>query len=165
MGRQVKLQLLQLCLPLCYPTNCSTLGSSVHGILWARILDWAAVPSSRGSFWFKMEPVSLTSLALAGRFCTTSTTRLQNDQSKIQGGRRERSFWSGPTVIYEERKVESMAESRWKQTCWEPVKDELVLQHTFLCDLKQTTAHDSLSLLLSGSSSIKCSSQIPEPEC
>ena len=29
MGRQVKLQLLQSCLPLCNPTNCSTRGSSV----------------------------------------------------------------------------------------------------------------------------------------
>ena len=140
MGRQVKVQLLQSCLPLCDPTNYSTLGSSVHRILRARILDWAAVPSSRGSSWFKMEPVSLKSLALAGGFFTTSTTRLQNDQSRIQGGRRERSFWSGQTVIYEARKEESMAESRRKQTCWEPVKDELVLQHAFLCDLKQTTA-------------------------
>ena len=53
-------------------------------------------------------------------------------------------------MIYEARKEESMAESRRKQACWEPVKDELVLQHAFLCDLKQTTAHDSLSLLLGG---------------
>ena len=53
-------------------------------------------------------------------------------------------------LIYEARKEESMAESRRKQACWEPVKDELVLQHDFLCDLKQTTAHDSLSLLLGG---------------
>ena len=26
-------------------------GSSIHGILQARILEWAAMPSSRGSFW------------------------------------------------------------------------------------------------------------------
>ena len=26
-------------------------GSSVHGILWARILEWVAMPSSRGSSW------------------------------------------------------------------------------------------------------------------
>ena len=29
--------------------DCSLLGSSVHGILQARILEWVAVPSSRGS--------------------------------------------------------------------------------------------------------------------
>ena len=38
---------LQLCLPLCDPMNCSPLGSSVHGILQARILEWLVVPSSR----------------------------------------------------------------------------------------------------------------------
>ena len=36
---------------LCNPMDCSSSGSSVHGILRARILEWAAMPSSRGSFW------------------------------------------------------------------------------------------------------------------
>ena len=31
---------------LCDPVNCRPPGSSVHGILQARILEWAAVPSS-----------------------------------------------------------------------------------------------------------------------
>ena len=39
----------QSCPALCNPTNCSPLGSSVHGILQARILEWVAVSSSRGS--------------------------------------------------------------------------------------------------------------------
>ena len=39
----------QLCLTLSDPTNCSLSGSSVHGILQARILEWIAIPSSRGS--------------------------------------------------------------------------------------------------------------------
>ena len=38
----------QLCLPLCDPVDCSLPGSSVHGILQARILEWAAIPFSRG---------------------------------------------------------------------------------------------------------------------
>ena len=33
------------------PSNCSPLGSSVHGIFQARILDWVAIPFSRGSSW------------------------------------------------------------------------------------------------------------------
>ena len=37
------------CLTLCNPRDCSPLGSSVLGILQARILAWIAVPSSRGS--------------------------------------------------------------------------------------------------------------------
>ena len=40
---------LQLCLNLCNPRDCSPPGSSVHGILQARILEWVAMPSSRGS--------------------------------------------------------------------------------------------------------------------
>ena len=33
------------CSTLCYPMDCSPPGSSVHGILQARILEWAAMPS------------------------------------------------------------------------------------------------------------------------
>ena len=40
---------LQSCLTLCDPMDGSLLGSSVHGILQARILEWVGMPSSRGS--------------------------------------------------------------------------------------------------------------------
>ena len=39
----------QLCPTLCDPTDCSLPGSSVHGIIQARILEWVAMPSSKGS--------------------------------------------------------------------------------------------------------------------
>ena len=42
---------IQSCLTLCNPTECSPSGSSVHGILQARRLEWAAIPFSRGSSW------------------------------------------------------------------------------------------------------------------
>ena len=35
---------------LCHPMDCSPPGSSVHGILQARIPEWVAMPSSGGSF-------------------------------------------------------------------------------------------------------------------
>ena len=38
---------IQLSLTLCDPMDCSPPGSSVHGIMQARILEWAAVPFSR----------------------------------------------------------------------------------------------------------------------
>ena len=38
---------LQLCLTLCDPMDCSPSGSSVHGILQARILEWVAMPFSK----------------------------------------------------------------------------------------------------------------------
>ena len=41
----------QLCLALWDPMDYSSLGSNVHGILQARILEWVAMPSSRGSSW------------------------------------------------------------------------------------------------------------------
>ena len=42
---------LQSFLILCDPIDCSLPGSSVHGILQARILEWVAILFSRGSFW------------------------------------------------------------------------------------------------------------------
>ena len=40
----------QLYLTLCDPMNCSPSGFSAHGILLARILEWIAIPFSKGSF-------------------------------------------------------------------------------------------------------------------
>ena len=39
-------KLLQSCLILCDPMDRSLPGSSVHGILQARILEWVALPST-----------------------------------------------------------------------------------------------------------------------
>ena len=40
---------IQPCLTLCYPIDCSLPGSSVHRILQARMLEWVAISSFRGS--------------------------------------------------------------------------------------------------------------------
>ena len=59
---------------LCDPMDCSPPGSSAHGILQARILEWVAIlppgelPNPGIRTW------SLKSPALAGRFFTTSAT-------------------------------------------------------------------------------------------
>ena len=47
-GYRVFAHELQSCSTLCDPIDCSPPGSSVHGILQARILEWVAMPSSRG---------------------------------------------------------------------------------------------------------------------
>ena len=65
---------LQSCLTLCDPMDCSPPGSSVHGILQARILEWVAMPPPGGLPNPGIEPVSLTSPASAGGFFTPSTT-------------------------------------------------------------------------------------------
>ena len=49
------------------PLDCSPSGSSVHGILQVRILEWVAMPFSRGS----SQPRSGTWVfCIAGRFFT-----------------------------------------------------------------------------------------------
>ena len=40
---------LQLYPTLCNPMNCSPPDSSVHGVFQARILEWVAIPFSKGS--------------------------------------------------------------------------------------------------------------------
>ena len=50
----------RLCLTLCDPMDCSPSGSSVLGILQARILEWVAMPFSRGSSQPKIKPRSPT---------------------------------------------------------------------------------------------------------
>ena len=42
-------EITQLCLTLCDPVECSLPGSSFHGILQARVLEWVAISFSRGS--------------------------------------------------------------------------------------------------------------------
>ena len=43
---EVDMLVAQSCPALCDPMDCSPPGSSVHGISQARILEWAAMPSS-----------------------------------------------------------------------------------------------------------------------
>ena len=58
-----------------HPVDHNPPGSSVHGILQARILKWVVISSSRGSSQPRDPYVDLLlSPALAGRFFTTSTT-------------------------------------------------------------------------------------------
>ena len=64
---------IQSCPTLCDLMDYSPPGSSVHGILQARILEWVASPSPPGDLPNPgIEPTSLRSPALAGRFFTTS---------------------------------------------------------------------------------------------
>ena len=48
-GSQKEGKVAQSYLTLCDPMNCSPPGSSIHGILQARVLEWVAIPFSRGS--------------------------------------------------------------------------------------------------------------------
>ena len=63
--KEVKVLVAQLCPTLSDPMNSSPPGSSVHGILQARILEWVAIPFSEGS----SRPRDQTQVSrIAGRF-------------------------------------------------------------------------------------------------
>ena len=68
---------VQSCPTLFYLMDCSLPGSSVHGILQARILEWAIISYFRGSSWpWDRTWVSFVSY-ISGRFFTTGPPRKQ----------------------------------------------------------------------------------------
>ena len=97
LGMCVHGQLLQSCLTLYNPKYCSLPDSSVHGILQAGILEWVAVPSSRGSSW----PRDQTLLSLlhweAGSFTTSATWEapVTTQTSQSQPPAVEIPMWKG----------------------------------------------------------------------
>ena len=83
--------------PTLWPLNCSPPGSSVHGILQARILEWVAMPSSRGSSWLRDQThISCT----AGGFFTAEQPRKPNSDN---------------TSLYYFRNILNTLESNWSQ--------------------------------------------------
>ena len=71
---------------LCHPMDCSLPGSSVHGIVQARILEWVAILFSRGS----SQPSNWTGLSLiAGRFFTIWATNSRAGCNHFQDRQRK----------------------------------------------------------------------------
>ena len=72
----------------CHPIDCGPPGSSVHGILQSRIMEWLAIPFSSGSFWLRDKTCVCW---LAGGFFTT-----EPPQSSVRRWRinRELSAWT-----------------------------------------------------------------------
>ena len=74
---------VQLCLILCNPMDCSPPGSSVHGISQARILEQVVIPYSRALPNPGIKPASLVSPALAGGFFTTISSPVSSEKELI----------------------------------------------------------------------------------
>ena len=70
----VHAQSLQSCPTLCNGTDCGLPGSSVHGILQGRILEWGACSPPGDLPDLGIEPTCLTCPRLACRFFTTNAT-------------------------------------------------------------------------------------------
>ena len=70
--KKVEVLVAQSCQTPCSPMDSSLPGSSVHGILQARVLEWVTTPFPRGSSW----PRNWTWVScIAGRFFTIWFTR------------------------------------------------------------------------------------------
>ena len=94
LGIIAKVLVAQLCPTLCHPMDCSSPGSSVHGILQVRILGWVVVPSSRGSSDLKSDPHLLCLLWQVGSLSTepsgkpygSTHARKKNHQFRVESG-------------------------------------------------------------------------------
>ena len=79
---------LQSCPTLCNPMNCSPPGSSVHGILQARTMEWVAISSSNAWKW----KVKVKSLSRVQLLATPWTAAYQAPPSM---GFSRQEYWSG----------------------------------------------------------------------
>ena len=92
----MKVLVSQSCPTLCDPMDCNPSGSSVHGLLQARILEWVAIPFFRESFRHGLEP---TSPALRAYSSPSELPGLERNQDRA--GRehdviqREGTLWAG----------------------------------------------------------------------
>ena len=61
--RESESEVVQSCPTLSNPMDCSLTGSSVHGILQARVLEWGAIAFSAVAFWQPLNPHNLRNYA------------------------------------------------------------------------------------------------------
>ena len=134
------------CLTLYDPMDYSPPGSSLYRILQASILEWVAMPSSRGSSWPRdLTPVSYVP-CMAGGFSTTNAT------------------WEAPrlTVFRYKITVTITLENCFRKYLWKlfPKRDIVVVQlpsHVWFFMTPLTAVHQvSLSLTISRSCPSSC---------
>ena len=117
----------QLCLTLCDPVDCSPPGSPVHRIFQARILEWGAMPSSRGS----------------------SRCRDQTCVSCIAG----RFFSTGASLVAQKVKHLPAVQETWvRSLCWEDTLEKKMATHSSILAWRFSTQEyrSGLHFLLQG---------------
>ena len=82
----------QLCPTLWDPMDCSLPGSSLHGILQARVLEWAAISFSRGSSWLR--DLTQVSRIPGRRFNLWATREAPQIHKKILKKGTKLDFWT-----------------------------------------------------------------------
>ena len=81
-------EVAQLCPTLCDPIDCSLLGSSIHGILQARILEWLAISFSNAWKW-KVKVKLLSHVRLLATPWTVAS------EAPPSTGFPRQAYWSG----------------------------------------------------------------------
>ena len=82
-----KLSVTQSCLTLCDPRDRNLPGSSVHGILQARVLECFAIPSSRES----SQPRDWTQVFfMSGRFFTVWDTKIWGNLQSLKSSHKDK---------------------------------------------------------------------------
>ena len=117
---------LQLCPTLCNPMDCSPPGSSIHGILQARTLEWVAVSFSNAWKW-KVKVKSLSRV----RLLATPWTAAHQAPPSMGFSRQE--YWSGvplpsPYTVVENSKYRQTSSFQLRQVL-EIIKDGVRRQY------------------------------------
>ena len=127
----------QSCSTHCDPIDCSPPGSCVHGILQARILEWVATFSSRGSSWPKdWTWVSCTAGRVFNNWATRNVTQSLQQTHEVDTGRVLFYSWQDDTEVGKVACTRSFINSQTR--IWPP--DNLWLQDVFNL-IQFTTLH------------------------
>ena len=136
--------------------DCSPPGSSVHRILQAKLLEWVAISSCRGSSWPRDR---IQSLVLAGRFFSPAVSGDQHKASKSSEKSSQRTMslatenltlssplsvfmWaSHPAASKSSCCIHSSGSATWSDTWWRRVR---VLKETWLA-VNSTVPHSCSS--------------------
>ena len=112
--RKVKSQseVVQLCLPLSNPMDCSLPGSSVHGIFQARVLEWVAIAFSNAGKWKVKEK-------LLSRVRLLATPWTADYQAPPSIGFSSQEYWSGvplpsPIIYTRMAKIKGTTKKCWQ---------------------------------------------------
>ena len=141
------MKVTQSCLTLWHPMDCSLPGSSVHGILQARTLEWVAIPfrgSSQPRDWTQVSPI-------AGGFFTLWATR--EAQMRSYGWAliwynscpyKKKEYWGTST---EEQPGEDTARAQPSASPGETLRRTLPHQHLDLRFLASRTVRKYISVV------------------
>ena len=120
----VHAQSLQSCPHLCDPMDCSPPGSSIHGILQARLLKWVSMPSSRGT---SQPRDQIWVSCIAGKFFTTEPL----GKPLLTSPRLQLWGWGDGLLFYLSSSSPPFLEScfswtgHWIHLCWMDIPDDI----------------------------------------